>query len=603
MTISSSTVKLYVSGDIRIGTSTNSSGCLQGFGGSTLAGVCSSDQNLKTNITDIGNVLDKFQALRVVNFNWNSLANNLYGNDVNTINTGYVAQNVESLFPELITTNQEGYKQVNYSALGLYAVEGVKELSVAATQASSTLSALGASTANNFLQASSTIASLAAAIANNYADASSSIASTINLVNSNVSGLQSQINSITSKINVTSAATSSLTISALGVVGIGNDATQLGDEMLRVSGRVRATGFDIDAAADLAENFEAVEAVDAGTVVAFSTTTTQWSVGKATATSTNDEYTMSTVRKAHASYEAVGVVSTNPGIVLGKRVQNGVPVAFSGRIPVKVTTEAGVIKQGDYLTVSDTMPGYAMKLVGEGQSIGRAVSDYVDGKEKVLMLVQNGLQKLDLAGKHATTTGMLTTGNIDLNANGVAITNIKSLASANGTWSIDENGRIVAKQICLEDLCIDKNTLTNILNISGQTGTVLGASTSTNGTSTDPGTGNGTTTDPGTGNGTTTDQGTNGTSTPPNTGTSTDTVSPVVSLVGASTVTITQGDAFTDEGAVSLDDVDGDITAGIVVTSTVDTATIGTYGVTYTSTDLAGNIGTVSRIVDVIAAP
>jgi hypothetical protein len=94
----------------------------------------------------------------------------------------------------------------------------------------------------------------------------------------------------------------------------------------------------------------------------------------------------------------------------------------------------------------------------------------------VLVLVENSFQKLDMNGKTATTTGMLTTGNIDLNANGVAITNIKSLASANGTWSIDENGRIVAKVLCLEDLCIDKSTLTNILNLSGQQGTVLGTS-------------------------------------------------------------------------------------------------------------------------------
>jgi hypothetical protein len=125
------------------------------------------------------------------------------------------------------------------------------------------------------------------------------------------------------------------------------------------------------------------------------------------------------------------------------------------------------------------MPGYAMKLTGEGRAIGRALSDYTSGRDKVLMIVENGPQKLDLAGKTATTTGMLTTGNIDLNANGVAITNIKSLASANGTWSIDENGRIVAKQLCLEDLCIDKNVLTNILQVAGASGQVLGASTST----------------------------------------------------------------------------------------------------------------------------
>jgi hypothetical protein len=261
------------------------------------------------------------------------------------------------------------------------------------------------------------------------------------------------------------------------VVGIGNDGTQVGDEMLRVSGRVRATGFDIDGAADLAENFEAVEAVDAGTVVAFSTTTTQWSVGSAS--STDDTYLMSTVRKAVDAHEAVGVISTNAGIVLGKNIRNGVPVAFSGRIPVKVTTENGEIKRGDYITVSKTMAGYAMKLTGEGKSIGRALSDYTVGRDKVLMLVESGVEKLDIEGKNATTTGMLTTGNIDLNANGVAITNIKSLASASGTWSIDENGRITAKVLCLEDVCIDKSTLTNMLQVAGQASAVLGASTTT----------------------------------------------------------------------------------------------------------------------------
>ena len=371
---------------------------------------------------------------------------------------------------------------------------------------------------------------------------------------------------------------------ATNMIGIGNDGTQIDDEMLRVSGRIRATGFDIDSAADIAEKFEAVEALDAGTVIAFSTSTVTWNTNNST--TTEDSYEMSKVRKAHTGYEAVGVVSTNPGIVLGRNVPNGVPVAFSGRVPVKVTSENGEVKQGDYLTVSTIMPGYAMKLTGEGKSIGRALSDYVLGKDKVLMLVENTVQKLDLTGKNATTTGMLTTGNIDLNANGVAIINIKSLASANGTWSIDENGRIVAKQLCLEDLCIDKNTLTNLLNISGQTGAVLGTSTQsnqTNSTSTNPTTVNSTSTNPGP------------------TSTSTDIAAPAVTLVGQSTVTIFQGDSFVDEGAVAIDDVDGDISSSIVVTSTVDIAVIGTYGVNYTSTDQAGNSTTIQRVVDILA--
>ncbi|MCF7843914.1 DUF5011 domain-containing protein, partial [Candidatus Gracilibacteria bacterium] len=372
-----------------------------------------------------------------------------------------------------------------------------------------------------------------------------------------------------------------------GVVGIGNNAIAIDGELLRVSGRIRATGFDVDSAADLAENFPASEAVDAGTVIAFSTSTIAWNTHGST--TTENTYNMSTVRKALSGYEAVGVVSTNSGIVLGGKVTNGVPVAFSGRVPVKVTTENGEIKQGDYLTVSKTMPGYAMKLIGEGRSIGRALSDYETGRDKVLMFVENGNQKLDLAGRNGTTTGMLTVGNVDLNANGVAITNIKSLASANGTWSIDENGRIVGKVICLEDVCIDKTTLTNMLNYSNQPA-VLGVSTTTVSTSTSTSTTSTSTTSTSTTTSTTT----------PEIPTSSDTIAPVISIIGNTSISINVGTSYSDEGATATDDVDGDLTASIVTVSTVNIGTAGSYNVNYTVTDAAGNETTVTRIVEVV---
>jgi hypothetical protein len=235
-------------------------------------------------------------------------------------------------------------------------------------------------------------------------------------------------------------------------------------------------GTTIGTPADLAEMYPALEAVDAGTVVAFGSSTVAWDQIGESSTST-ESYEISGVKKADNVYEAVGVISTKAGITLGGNTTNGVPVAFVGRVPVKVTTENGEIKRGDYLTVSPTRPGYAMKLTGEGRSIGRAISDYVQGRDKVMMAIETGYQRLDTEGRYATTSAMLTTGNIDLNANGVAIYNIKSLASANGTWSIDENGRIVAKEICIEDVCIDKTTLTNILNSTGQSGVIAGTST------------------------------------------------------------------------------------------------------------------------------
>ena len=65
---------------------------------------------------------------------------------------------------------------------------------------------------------------------------------------------------------------------------------------------------------------------------------------------------------------------------------------------------------------------------------------------------------------------------------------------------------------------------------------------------------------------------------------------------------MTVGDTFTDPGAIATDDIDGDITANIVVAGAVDVMTEGTYTVTYTATDIAGNIGSVSRAVTVAAS-
>lgn len=292
-----------------------------------------------------------------------------------------------------------------------------------------------------------------------------------------VKALSNKLSLLATGITVSSGVASSTRLfvnTSTGVVGIGNDGTSLGGELLRVSGTVRATGFDIDNASDIAETFPAAEAVDAGTIVAFATTTYAWSP---TATST-DAYEMSGVRKASTDYEAIGIISTQPGIRLGGTTANGVPVAFTGRVPVKITKENGDVTRGDYITVSKTRPGYGMKLTGEGKAIGVAVSDDT-GRDTVLVLLQVGNHKLDMQGRNATTTAFLTTGNLDLNANGVAIINIKSLASANGTWSIDENGKITAKMLCLDEVCIDKSVLSNILSSFGQQGAVAGTSTTT----------------------------------------------------------------------------------------------------------------------------
>jgi PKD repeat protein len=72
---------------------------------------------------------------------------------------------------------------------------------------------------------------------------------------------------------------------------------------------------------------------------------------------------------------------------------------------------------------------------------------------------------------------------------------------------------------------------------------------------------------------------------------------PVITLLGTNPMTLNIGDTFTDPGATATDKEDGDLTTKIVTIGIVDTSKDGTYHVTYTVTDSAGNKATVVRNV------
>lgn len=77
---------------------------------------------------------------------------------------------------------------------------------------------------------------------------------------------------------------------------------------------------------------------------------------------------------------------------------------------------------------------------------------------------------------------------------------------------------------------------------------------------------------------------------------------PVITLLGDATVNVIVGETYTDAGATATDDVDGDITANIVVVNPVDVNIEDTYIVTYNVTDSYGNAATeVTRTVIVAA--
>ncbi len=79
-----------------------------------------------------------------------------------------------------------------------------------------------------------------------------------------------------------------------------------------------------------------------------------------------------------------------------------------------------------------------------------------------------------------------------------------------------------------------------------------------------------------------------------------DPVPPELTLVGGETVDVVLGQTYTEAGFTALDNFDGDITAKVQVSGTVDTNTLGEYILSYSVTDTYGNNTTVNRKVKVM---
>jgi Domain of unknown function (DUF5011)/HYR domain/Putative peptidoglycan binding domain len=81
----------------------------------------------------------------------------------------------------------------------------------------------------------------------------------------------------------------------------------------------------------------------------------------------------------------------------------------------------------------------------------------------------------------------------------------------------------------------------------------------------------------------------------------TDTTAPVISLVGATPVTLEVHSAYADPGATASDSVDGTITSSVVVTNEVNVHVLGEYHVSYNVSDSNGNAAVpVVRTVHVV---
>jgi hypothetical protein len=118
---------LQVGGDIRVGTA-GTNGCLQNSAGGAVAGTCSSDGRFKQNVVAMTGALDKVARLRPVTYEWRreEFPDRHFG--AGRV-PGLIAQEVETVAPELVSTDKDGYKAVSYGVpLEMLALEAIKEL-------------------------------------------------------------------------------------------------------------------------------------------------------------------------------------------------------------------------------------------------------------------------------------------------------------------------------------------------------------------------------------------------------------------------------------------------------------------------------------------
>jgi len=127
--------KLDVTGDIRvssgslgIGVTPNATDGRGDFSNDVVA-FSTSDKRLKENIKPLDSALDKVLKISGVEFDWKELTEEekktIHGNEGHDV--GVIAQEIEEVLPEVVTTRDTGYKAVKYEKIVPLLIEAIKE--------------------------------------------------------------------------------------------------------------------------------------------------------------------------------------------------------------------------------------------------------------------------------------------------------------------------------------------------------------------------------------------------------------------------------------------------------------------------------------------
>ncbi len=177
-------------------------------------------------------------------------------------------------------------------------------------------------------------------------------------------------------INLQNVGSGVFTVSSYGTTTIGNGTTMAGLQIGRgglcvdndgscnasTTGRITSVSATVGNS-DLAEMYFSRENLEPGEIVYADGGI---SVGRASTETTE---------------KIIGVVSTKPGMTLGfddtslRSRESGYPIALTGRVPIKLSTENGAIKVGDKIALS-SIPGVGKKAEPGDVVVGSALEDF-----------------------------------------------------------------------------------------------------------------------------------------------------------------------------------------------------------------------------------
>ena len=113
-------------GSIAVGAITNSTTDGRIDASNDVVAYSTSDIRLKNNIKTIDKALDKVKNIQGIEFDWIE-KEKVHGNSGHDV--GVIAQEIEKVLPDVVTTRDSGYKAVKYEKIVPLLIEAIKELS------------------------------------------------------------------------------------------------------------------------------------------------------------------------------------------------------------------------------------------------------------------------------------------------------------------------------------------------------------------------------------------------------------------------------------------------------------------------------------------